>query len=232
MDDFWRDYWPWENFSGGSEDQEFFKKNILVYYKDFVPRIGENVNEWKRRLRLNKLTNSFLENVVDTENNLKFRLGLINRYLFKCEDIFPVPWFTHFPFPAFLYEIFVPNDCMPASRRGRRQDWPKNFLIYELSKAGMKNWEIAYLLFGTEKIKYPDKDPFSVRINVIKKELDKLISSIYPPTYRIKMAELKSCFVDHPPNREKLRGRFNPSPLLTRYEGMVIRRGLTEVIEI
>jgi len=98
-------------------------------------------------------------------------------------DFPPIPWVFRFiprgyldklpPIPGFGY----------GKRRGRRiEDWAKNLLIYELSRAGLKDMEIARLVFGVEKSTEwsAPKHPILVKISKVKEAMKELISQSYP----------------------------------------------------
>jgi hypothetical protein len=101
----------------------------------------------------------------------------------------PIPWQIRFPF-IFCLETLHP---WPVKGKGRPQDWRLNVLVYELSQAGIKDKEIGNLLrkcpipnllFGAIK-HYEgtlDKDPILVRINTIKRTVEKAVSQAYPFT--------------------------------------------------
>jgi hypothetical protein len=90
----------------------------------------------------------------------------------------PIPWTVRFPTTYFLNKI--PPWCNEGKIKSGRppKDWASNLLVYELSQAGMKNMEVAKLLFR-ERSEKLDKDPVLVRINTIIKTVEKAISHAY-----------------------------------------------------
>jgi hypothetical protein len=135
-------------------------------------------------LRKNKnhgISDSFL-----TENFIEFR---------------PIPCSVRFPLPRLLFfnlrfssQFKDPVKIFPdlsfrgrdkKKERGRPPNWATNPLVYELSQAGMKNMDIARLLFGIQKShkSYDEglgKDPILVKINTIKKTVKKVVFQAYP----------------------------------------------------
>lgn len=98
-------------------------------------------------------------------------------------DPLPIPWIFRFPWPNYIARL-------PSSRgkgttfRGRPPKWAENLLIYELSQAGMKNMEIARLLFGVDKsTEYRPgnpKHPILVKIAKTKEAMKKIVLESFP----------------------------------------------------
>jgi|GEM_PF-1337872 hypothetical protein len=125
--------------------------------------------------------------------------GISDSFLMKYFIEFrPIPYSVRFPLPRLLFfnlrfssrfkdrvKIF-PDPSFRGRRkereRGRPQNWATNLLVFELSQAGMKNMDIARLLFGIEKSTnhWPDKHPILVRIDDIKKTVQKAVSKAFP----------------------------------------------------
>ena len=153
---------------------------------DYLPLFQESIDDWKAKERFAEYNLRYFE---------RFPFFISGRYkeffnslpnYFKVRFA-PIPHSVRFPLPILL-NIFP---YLKVGRRyfklkGRPQDWGRNLLVYELSQAGMKNMEIARLLFGVEKWteRWPDKHPILVRIDAIKKTVEKAISqsslSLFP----------------------------------------------------
>jgi len=101
--------------------------------------------------------------------------------------------FSHLPAPhnvrflhASVLELTtsIDKDYSLVRGKGRPQNWLINLLIYELSEAGMKNMEIARLLFEIDSSTeyWPDetKHPILVKIATIKRAIEKTVSKAYP----------------------------------------------------
>ncbi len=117
-------------------------------------------------------------------------MGIIDfDYFLKNVDI----KYPHFPAPhcvRFLHlsvaehTTSLDKDWSLVCGKGRPQNWLINLLIYELSEAGMKNMEIARLLFEIDSSTeyWPDetKHPILVKIATIKRAIEKTVSKAYP----------------------------------------------------
>lgn len=113
---------------------------------------------------------------------------LIDRHNFG--KTLPLPWTIRFPCPMFLCEI--PDSSKARKKKGRPHNWGFNLLVYELSQAGMKDMDIARLLFGVQRSteNYPDKESALVRIYTIKNTIGNAVSQAYQEIERKNISPL------------------------------------------
>ena len=86
---------------------------------------------------------------------------------------------VRFPLP-FLLEL-IPSRSNKV--RGPTQNWPRNLLVYELSQKGIKDTDIAILLFGMKKNPYHDrsgKNRILSHIDRIKRTIGKSVDKALP----------------------------------------------------
>lgn len=149
---------------------------LNFFFMNYSPLPQESFDDWEERF-VDDDINYFNRFAISLPQNYEEYFNSFPKYIkFKFA---PIPYTVRFPLPILL-NIFP---YLTVGRRsfkpkGRPQDWATNLLVYELSRAGMKNMEIARLLFGVEKSteKWPDKHPILVRIDTIKKTVQKAIS--------------------------------------------------------
>lgn len=116
--------------------------------------------------------------IIDFDYFVKHvHINLNRRIPFPYNVRFLCPWVD-------MYGTSIDMNYSLARGKGRPQNWLINLLIYELSEAGMKNMEIARLLFGVDSSTeyWPDetKHPVLVKIATIKRAIGKTISKAYP----------------------------------------------------
>lgn len=97
----------------------------------------------------------------------------------------PIPWVFRFIPRGYLNQLpRIPGYGYGKPRGRPIKLWAKNLLVYELSQSGMKNMEIARLVFGVKKsteywLKTP-KHPILVKIAKVKEAMNEIISKSYP----------------------------------------------------
>ena len=152
---------------------------------------GDGPIFWKGRI----LNAKFCMDTLDKPASIEVKFGSPNKTLkvkmeHKLGNFYPplIPYQIRFPFPRLIDGIHLHGLPMMGKGIGRhrKENWPINLLVYELSEAGMKNMEIARLLFGVEKSTEfrPDeiKHPILVKIAKIKDRVEGYVSEIYPKT--------------------------------------------------
>lgn len=117
--------------------------------------------------------------------NGKTRFGIkVAELMEKWKVSFPpIPWVFRFIPAGYLQQVPpIPGYGYGRPKRGRPiEDLAKNLSVYELSQVGMKNMEIARLVFGFTRFRESlDKETILVRINAIKKTGNNIISRAYP----------------------------------------------------
>lgn len=142
-----------------------------LFLMDFPPFPRESFQDYERRVK-----DSVGENIACQRG--QFRGFKIDR-----NDL--VPHTIRFPHP--LIRPLLPIDKLRPLmiKKGRHpESWSRNLLVYELSRARVKDMEIARWLFGakssTEWLPYDRKHPDLVKIAKIKKAMEKFVSEAYP----------------------------------------------------
>lgn len=166
----WHDKWT----SGGITEQQEIEEYFFDF-RDCIPRKIDTYQTWEFAGWLGK------------DKTGKTRLPInIAKLMEKWKVAFPpIPWVFRFTPRGYLDQLpLLPEYDHWKSKRGRPiEDLAKNLLIYELSKVGMKNMEIARLIFGvrnsTEFWLDQPKHPILVKIAKMKIAMDKLVSESY-----------------------------------------------------
>jgi hypothetical protein len=169
----WRDRW----ISAEITEQQQIEKYFFDF-RDCVPRKIDTYQTWK------------FTGWVEKDKNGERRFGIkVAELMGKWKINFPpIPWVFRFTPRGYLDQLpLIPGYGNDRPPRGRPiQDWPRNLFVYELSQAGMRNMEIARLLFGvkksTENWRHQPKHPVLVKIARVKKAMEKLVSESYLPT--------------------------------------------------
>lgn len=213
VENIWEEFWLWLEceYKGCEESIRGWRRKIAQYgfedmHNDYPPLPNETFDEWNKRPRSTKkdqlLSQGFFETktfdnpphadlvtidfipgfnyfLTDKEGKRK----LITPGDLELMEPPPIPWVVRFPSP-FLLNKLPPWPEKGKSIKGRPQNWARNLLVYELSQAGMKNMQIARLLFGVDKsTEYrPDnpKHPILVKIAKAKKAMKKIVVESFP----------------------------------------------------
>lgn len=199
---FWDDanFLTWQIIRLNRKYQEFIlrlwgkKSKKLVYkldlfFEDFPPLPGESFEEWNDRLEnyCFDYIEKIFEHITSPENNKGLTISKKNFSLFlkSLNKLFnvkfvPIPHTIRFPSPVLLSDFaHYPMERL-FKKKGRPTNWGLNLLVYEFSQAGMKDMQIARLLFGVGSSTYLDKHPALVRIENIKKTIGKVVSQAFP----------------------------------------------------
>lgn len=160
------------------------ENDFAIFFEEFPPEQGESIGHWIERdnksLKLwREIETISLVHVVTEQaagNPLTNPLEL--------KTPIPIPYTVRFPKPCLITRVrSLPAETL-FKKKGQPPKWDRNLLIYELSQAGMKNMEIARLLFGVKKSteNWPRilKHPKLVRIADIKKVIRNTVSKAYP----------------------------------------------------
>lgn len=150
--------------------------SLNFFFMNYSPLPQESFDDWEERFGDDDM-NYFDRFAFSLTQNYKEYFNSFPKYTrFKFA---PIPHTVRFPLPILLLIFpYLTVGRAYFKPKGRPQDWATNLLVYELSRAGMKNMEIARLLFKVEKStgKWPDKHPILVRIDTIKETVKKAIS--------------------------------------------------------
>jgi len=165
---------------------------LSFFFEDFPPEQKESIHVWEDRLEpqssradwdlrsLIKIS-SLSQNTYPPPSPPS-----IFRYFSKSLGLGfqPIPHHVRFPLPILLSNLSDSPLKDFFEKKGRPPKWARNLLIYELSQAGMKDMEIARLLFGVKKSteNWPDKPkhPILAKIYKTKRTMEKIISESYP----------------------------------------------------
>ena len=110
--------------------------NILLQ-TDFPPLPQESFQDYERR-------------VTDwAEDMIVSQVGMFRGLKIDKNDL--IPSTIRFPHPFIRPLLPLHKFHALTIRRGHPQNWLENLLIYELSRAGVKNAEIGRLILGMEK---------------------------------------------------------------------------------
>lgn len=185
----WRDRWANEGKGNQQQIEEYF-----FDFRDCIPSKTDTFETWE------------FAGWISEDNNGRRRFGIEVRDLMEKwhVDFPPIPWVFRFIPRGHLNQLPPIPGVGYGKLRGRPiEDWAKNLLVYELSHAGMKDMEMARLMFGVKKSTEwsAPKHPIIVKIAKTKGSMEKLISQAYPPrTTSVKKPRPKS----HVPSADDL----------------------------
>jgi hypothetical protein len=170
VEDIWHDRWT---RAGITEQQQIEK--YFFDFRDCIPGKVATYQTWESA--------GWLEE--DKNGKRRFGIEVAKLKAMWKVDFPPIPWIFRFTARGYLDQLpLISGYGSVRLKRGHPiKDWAKNLLVYELSEAGMKNMEIARLVFGVEKSteNWPaePKHPILVKISKVKKTMKKIISESY-----------------------------------------------------
>jgi hypothetical protein len=162
-----------------------FIERCFTCWGEFKPSTEESIEDWRTNIGDIFMDNLNWESLISLlcaieKENSEIR-SLMPGWCIRGIKPSPIPWTVRFPIP-FMLDRFPDWPEEGKKIKGRPPKWAENLLVYELSQAGMKDMDIVRLLFRIDKSTefYPDKNPILVRINTIKKTVQKVVSQAYP----------------------------------------------------
>jgi len=171
----WHDRWTRAAITEQQQIEKYF-----FDFRDCIPRKIDTFQTWE------------FAGWVEEDKNGSRRFGIQVAELMENWRVNfpPIPWVFRFTPRGYLDQVsLIPGYGHGKPKRGRPvEDWAKNLLVYELSEAGMRNMEIARLVFGVKKSteNWPSvpKHPILVKIAKVEKAMKRKISKSYLTTAR------------------------------------------------
>lgn len=158
----WREKWIQAGMTERQEIEQYF-----FDFRDCFPRKIDTYETW-----------GFTGWITDKGGKRYFGVTVFELMKKWDVDFPPIPWVFRFIPEGYLLQM-----APVQSRPGRpMENWANNLCVYELSQLGMKDTEIAKLIYGINKSTeyYPDKHDILVKIFKIKKSLKTVITDSLP----------------------------------------------------